>query len=153
MPCPLTDQLGLSRREKHVDIVWVNNGSEFLTSVDQYGASHQELPSVKFEGRDIRVGAGGGILPRYVTIVGAWVDSKPVEGASIVGTLGTRRTESKAKGCGFQSRLMVENPPDDAHVEVIGRPARSQTKQARDPTAVHPRRLIRCKDWEEVTVG
>lgn len=129
--CSLTNQLGFLRREKHVDIVWISRGSEVLITVGHGSASRPKLPSVYLEGRNIRVGVGGGNLPGNVTVVGARVVSEPVEGASIVGILGTRRLESKAKGDGFPGGT-VENPADNAHVGTVGSPAVSQAKQARD---------------------
>jgi len=129
--CSLTNQLGFLRREKHVDIVWISRGSEVLIAVGYGGTSRPELPSVDLEGRNIRVGVGGGNLPGNVTIVGACVVSEPVEGASIVGTLGARRAESKAKGDGFSSGT-AENPADNAHVGTVSILAQSQAKQARD---------------------
>ena len=71
--CSLTNQLGFLGREKNVDIVWIKSGSEVLITVGDGGASRPKLPSVDLEGRNVRVGAGGGSLPGNVTIVGAWV--------------------------------------------------------------------------------
>ena len=79
-------------------------------------------------------------------MIGGWVWRKPMEGASIVRTLGVRRLESKSEADGFPGGLTTENATDNAHIELIGSPARSQAKQARGLTAVHLRRLIGRKD-------
>ena len=132
----LTDQLSLLRREEHVDVVWVNGRGEVLVTVGYSGASDLKLPSVDLESCKIRVGDSGD-LPGDVTIIGAWVSCEPVEGASIVRTLGIRRLKSKAKGNGWPSRLTAENSANNAHVKIVGGPTRSQAKQARDLAAVH----------------
>ena len=137
--CLLTDQLGFLRWEKYVGVVRVNSGIEVLIAVRHGGASRPKLPSVDFEGLNIRAGGGGGNFPGNVTIVGACVVSKPVEGASIVGNLGTGRVECKAKGKGFLFWSTAKKSTGNADVGTIGTPARSQAKQARDLASVQPR--------------
>ena len=146
--CSLTDQLGFLGREKHVGVVRVNSGSEVLIAVGHGGASRPKLPPVDVEGLNIRAGGGGRNFPGNIAVVRACVVSKPVEGAGIVGSLGSRRVESKAKGEGFLFRLAAEKAPGNAHVGTVGAPAGSQTKQTRDLAGVHVRRLVGCKDWE-----
>ena len=118
----LTDQLGFLRWEKHVDVVRVNGGGEVLIAIGHSGASRLKLPSIDLETLNIRVGSDGRSLPGDVTIIGAWVSSKPVEGAGVVRTLGIRRLKSKAIGNRWPSRLTGENPTDKAHVEAVGSP-------------------------------
>ena len=133
---PLTDLLSILRWEEHVDIVWVDGGGEVLVTVGHGGASGLNLPSVDLESCKIGVGGDGGGLPGNVTLIGVWVGSEPVEGASIVRSLGTRGLKGKAKGKGWYGRLPAEISTNNAHVEIVSGPTRSQAKQARDLIAV-----------------
>ena len=60
-----------------------------------------------------------------------------MEGASVDRMIGVRRFQNKAVGKGFQLRLAAKNSADNADVEIVCGPARSQAKQARDIAAVH----------------
>ena len=133
---PLTDPLSILRWEEHVDIVWIDGGGEVLATVGHVGASGRNLPSVDLKSCKIGVGGDGGGLPGDVTLIGVWVGSEPVEGASIVRSLGTRGLKGKAKGKGWYSRLPAEISTNNAHVEIVSGPTRSQAKQARDLIAV-----------------
>jgi len=149
----LTDQLGFLGWEKHVGVVWVNGGREVLIAVGHDGASCPKLPSVDLERRNIRVGADGGGLPGDVTFIGSRVGSEPVEGASVVRSLGTGGFESKAESEGWSSGQTAETSADDAHVQATSGSTRSQAKQARGLTTVQLRGLGGHNDWEKIAVG
>ena len=133
----LTDQLSLLRWEEHVDVVWIDGGAEILVTVGHSGASGLELPSVDIESRKIRVGRDGRDLPGDVTIIGAWIRSEPMEGATIASSIGRGRLKSKAICDGWSRRLTAEKGADNAPVEIIGGSARGHAKQARDLTGIH----------------
>ena len=133
----LTDRLSVLGWEKNVDIIWVNGRIEVLVAICHGGASCPELPSIDFESCKIRVGRDCRELPGDVSIIGAWVGSQPVEGASIARTVSFRRFQSKAEGNGWPRRLAAKNSADNADVEIVCGPTRSQAKQARDIAAVH----------------
>lgn len=142
----LTDQGCFLRWKEHVDMIWVNTGRKILIAVGQSDTAYLKLPSIDVEVLNIRVGADGGDLPGDVSFVSVWVGCKPVEGASTIGALGIGRLKSKAVCDGSSGRLAAENPTDDASVESIGGPARSQAKQTRDLTSVDLRSLVGRKD-------
>ena len=124
-----------------------------MITVGHSGASRLELPSVDLEGSEIGAGVNSCNLPGDITTIGTWVSPKPVKGAGVVGTIGVGRLESKAKGNRVTGGLAAENSANNAHVEVIGRPARSQAKQARGLAAVQLGGLVGRKDWEKIAAG
>ena len=130
------------RWEEHVDVVWINNGREVLIAVGHGGVPHLKLPSVDLENLSVRVGGGGGDLPDDVTTIAVRVRREPVESSSIGRARGVRGSKSKAEGDIRLVGLTVEDSTDNAHAEMIGRPTRSQAKQARDLIAIHLRRLV-----------
>jgi len=66
----LTDRLSVLRREKIIDIVWINGRVEVLVAVGYYGTSGIELPSVDLENSKIRVGRDCHELPGDVSFIG-----------------------------------------------------------------------------------
>ena len=114
--------MGLLRWEKHVGIIWVNDGREVLIVVGHGVVSRFKLPSVNLEGGNSRVGSDGRNLPSDVTSVRVGVGSEQVHGASIVRTFGVGRPKRKADGDGLHSGITTENSSDNAHVDIVGSP-------------------------------